>query len=796
MLKLSSRECRIPRKSSPLAYLKSFAATLLACFALSAASHAQTTTTLVPSSYTTTKGADGGQAVATSIDLLDESGTTNTWSKYVEFQTTSSSDYAGYQTFTLPTTIAPASISSIQLAVNYQGPATSEQTWTWKLYDWTTSAYVKIGTNAAAPAWGAWTILTFNATGTLSDYVRASDGQMRVQLVSNNDADNVDIDYESLTIVSQSGTSSVSVSMSPTSAALSTSQTQQFTATVTGSSNTAVTWAVNGVTGGNSTIGTISANGLYTAPSAVPGPAGVTVTATSQADTTKSASAAVTISAQNNSGTIYYVAPGGLDTNPGTETLPWKTVQHSANVAEPGDTVYLRAGTYNELVTVNVSGNATAGPITFANYPGETSIIDGTGLTIPGGQNGLITIENQNYIIIQGLQIQNYTTTSKNKVPIGIYITGADSYIQILDNHIENIVTSASGCNANALGLAVYGTSANSINNLTIDHNELDDLTTGCSESMTINGNVQYWTVSNNLVHDNNNIGIDAIGYENIGGDLLGVMCGTDLCDRARDGDVIGNTVYNITSNSNPAYGSGSNNKSYGADGLYVDGGTRITIERNLVHNTDIGIEAASENPGNDSPGVEKADYITIRSNIVYNSNAVGITIGGYAKSGAGGGGSDHIDIVNNTLYGNDTSQQGAGEFQVQYHSTNNLFENNILYANSQALFVNSLYSTSPVTADYNLYYSASGAGSSNWTWLGTSKSTFAAYKTASGNDTDSLFADPQFVSTSTPDFHVASTSPAVNAGTNLGSVVEGQYDYAGNPRVQGAGIDIGAYEQ
>src|SRR5256884_2921213 len=89
---------------------------------------------------------------------------------------------------------------------------------------------------------------------------------------------------------------SVSVTISPTSVALAPNATQQFTATVTGSSNTAVTWEVNGVTGGNSTTGTVSTSGLYTAPATVPNPANVTVTAVLQADTTKSASATVTIS--------------------------------------------------------------------------------------------------------------------------------------------------------------------------------------------------------------------------------------------------------------------------------------------------------------------------------------------------------------------------------------------------------------------------------------------------------------------------------------------------------------------
>jgi hypothetical protein len=68
-------------------------------------------------------------------------------------------------------------------------------------------------------------------------------------------------------------------------------QTQQFTATVHNSANQGVTWAV---TGGNAN-GTIDANGLYTAPAALPNPASVTVTATAAADATKSGSATVNL---------------------------------------------------------------------------------------------------------------------------------------------------------------------------------------------------------------------------------------------------------------------------------------------------------------------------------------------------------------------------------------------------------------------------------------------------------------------------------------------------------------------
>jgi hypothetical protein len=171
-------------------------------------------------------------------------------------------------------------------------------------------------------------------------------------------------------------------------------------------------------------------------------------------------------------------------------------------------------------------------------------------------------------------------------VPIGIFVTGADSYIQILGNSIHDIVTTAKGCGANALALAVYGSRApDSINNLRIAGNEVFDNTTGCSETVTLNGNVENWSVTNNLIHYNNNIGFDAIGFEHLSPD--------PVYDQARAGEVSGNIVYNITSYDNPAYG-----QQYAADGIYVDGGTQIVIERDLVRNADLNLELASENKG------------------------------------------------------------------------------------------------------------------------------------------------------------------------------------------------------
>ena len=82
-------------------------------------------------------------------------------------------------------------------------------------------------------------------------------------------------------------TNPVVVTLSPSTASVVTSNTVQFTAAVTGTKNTKVTWTT--------TAGTISDTGLFTAPAQVPDPATVTVTATSVANTTYAAAAQVTI---------------------------------------------------------------------------------------------------------------------------------------------------------------------------------------------------------------------------------------------------------------------------------------------------------------------------------------------------------------------------------------------------------------------------------------------------------------------------------------------------------------------
>ena len=72
----------------------------------------------------------------------------------------------------------------------------------------------------------------------------------------------------------------------------------------------------------------------------------------------------------------WYVATTGSDAAAGDISHPFKTIQKAVDVAQAGDTIYVRGGTYHERVRMKGSGTA-GNPITLTNYNGETVIICG-----------------------------------------------------------------------------------------------------------------------------------------------------------------------------------------------------------------------------------------------------------------------------------------------------------------------------------------------------------------------------------------------------------------------------------
>ncbi len=87
----------------------------------------------------------------------------------------------------------------------------------------------------------------------------------------------------------------ITVAVSPSTANIRVGNSASFSATVSGTSNTAVTWSVNNTPGGSSALGTINSSGKYTAPTSLPSPNTVTIQATSSTDTSKSSTSSVTL---------------------------------------------------------------------------------------------------------------------------------------------------------------------------------------------------------------------------------------------------------------------------------------------------------------------------------------------------------------------------------------------------------------------------------------------------------------------------------------------------------------------
>lgn len=440
--------------------------------------------------------------------------------------------------------------------------------------------------------------------------------------------------------------SAISVSVAPTSVTVQVGLTAQFTATVTGTNNTAVMWSVNDIQGGNSGVGTISATGLFIAPATVPGNPSVNVTATSYQDQTKSATATVVI-ASLPSGSDYYVEPGGSDSNDGSSAHPWRTIQHAANVVTAGATVHVAPGTYTENLTTSASG-AAGNPITYVS--------DGRwGAEIVGSSGDQVWINYGDYVTINGFEI-----TATNS--------------------------------AARLGLNTYGT---------------------------------HGRVINNKIHD-----LQAVGSGSSGG--AGVNTDNNQSGLSADyTEVSGNLIYNIGVSLKP---------STHVHGIYIGGSNHNLIANNIAANVaGWGIQQYHTGVG----------YSTIVNNTVVNSGG-GILIG----SGDAAAPSDYNYVANNiAVYS--TANYGLRECCSSGSvGTHNTYTNNLFYQNSPA----------------NTYFVA-------------------------GTAVHSVIADPLFVNykgDGSGDYDLQAGSPAIDAGTSQEAPA---LDFQGGARPVGSAFDIGAYE-
>ena len=468
-----------------------------------------------------------------------------------------------------------------------------------------------------------------------------------------------------------------------------------------------------------------------------------------------------------------YVSPRGSDKNPGTLAQPLRTIAAATAKLQPGDTAWVRGGTYRERISFPRSGTGPSNWISLRAYPGERPIVDGTRLPVPDDNAALLLIADRSHIVVSGFIFQNYVATRGDKTPCGLLITGECDNLEIRNNRVRNIRYRAR--NGNAFGIAVYGTSpARPIHRVLIDGNEIDHCKLGNSESLTLNGNVSECRVSNNRVHDNDNIGIVFIGFEG--------TCPDNAQDQARDCVCRDNKVWNISSYGNPAYG-----RFYSAGGIYVDGGTRILIERNVSHHCDIGIELASEHAGRATSDVE------VRENIVYRNRVGGIFLGGYDENR---GASMNNVIHHNTLFQNDTRADGNGEIYLQHYTSGNSLTHNIVVTGKQGLVLaNPTQTNTGTKLSRNLYFTPGGGEDLSWQWLGTSGNGISAFRLATTQDSDSIFGDPRFANARRFDLHLTDLSPARDAGEPNYLPGSDELDFDNGPRISGGTVDIGADE-
>jgi len=345
-------------------------------------------------------------------------------------------------------------------------------------------------------------------------------------------------------------------------------------------------------------------------------------------------------------GAVYYVALTGDDSNDGTVAHPWQTIQKAAHTLVAGDTVYIRAGAYHERVTPQNSGSA-GNLITYAAYPGETTTIDGNGVTLPDDLAGLFDISHKSYIRVSGLRVINAGPYNNNA---GILVINS-GYITVENNSTYNTASS---------GLGVWGS-----HNITVDGNRVEEAGgSGWQECISIAGTDTFVARNNEVLNCHKE--------------------GICIKDGSANGRVYRNHVHHTQ-----------------RVGIYVDAWDKhthnIAVFQNVVHDIldNDGFAVASEMGG-------LLENISIYNNLAYHNRYLGalISINGDAITHP----MRSIQIVNNTFYNNGWTTWGGGLAVDNPNAQNVVVRNNIV---SQNLYFQIAVApgvpTQTLTIDHNL---------------------------------------------------------------------------------------------
>lgn len=228
---------------------------------------------------------------------------------------------------------------------------------------------------------GSVTSVSFN--GTLASVFSGNMNQITVKVPANAGTGAITVTLSNGTFTTSAFTV-LSLQITPSQAAVLPTQTQQFTALVPPQlSNTSVTWSVNGVNGGNSSLGTISSSGLYTAPS-ISNTQNFTVRATSVARPAVFAQGTIKVSSN------LFQASSSL-------SVQYKEELRASQVSAPPVSIS------------NAPSISTISPNTFTRNSTNTITITGSSLF---GTTALVLLNSDNGFVANGVSVSNITVAS------------------------------------------------------------------------------------------------------------------------------------------------------------------------------------------------------------------------------------------------------------------------------------------------------------------------------------------------------------------------------------------------
>jgi hypothetical protein len=461
----------------------------------------------------------------------------------------------------------------------------------------------------------------------------------------------------------------------------------------------------------------------------------------------------------------YFVAPGGANGNAGTIGSPLATIQYALSLAQPGDTIQLRAGTYNEKLNWVRSGTS-GNHITLKNYQQELAVING------GSVSGLILlqIDGKSHIEVRGIVFENcYGSGAK-----GIYINNEGSNISIKNCTVRQVGWS-SNPNANpainpatsqAHGIHIAGRTATGLTNVKVLNTKIHNIISGNSEALTVTGNTDGFELDKDTVYDTKNIGIDAAGHFP---NTVNTGVGAAL-NQARNGIISNCLVYNnrrITNVDAPA-------------GIYVDGGKNIKILNNRSYRNGNGFSIGCENNGFTTSG------ITVMNNLAYDNDNTGLIFGSNQPASV----VKTSTIINNTFFRDGSIPQNTSVISLQ-RTDSCVIANNIIVPRSELHHGIAIFGavTTNLTVQRNLFFRLYNNGFLADFYVPGTPAQFTPL--------DTINLNPQFIDTTlaNPNLSINNASAAINKGSNTYPLIS-DIDAAGNYRIVNGTIDIGAFER